>query len=86
MQNLEPQTSELKFKSFEKNFDEKFSGTKLDSPVFDKVLSILELDDTLMVTKPDCSARNTVEAQHVIRQRFDRKISVYIWNMGVIKE
>ncbi|MFT8759512.1 MAG: recombinase family protein [Oenococcus oeni] len=85
-QDLNSQIADLKSKGAEKVYSEKFTGTKVDRPIFDQVLAELKSGDTLMVTKLDRFARNTLEAQQVIRDLFNRRVSVYILNMGVIED
>ena len=85
-QDLNSQIADLKSKGAEKVYSEKFTGTKVDRPIFDQVLNELQSHDTLMVTKLDRFARNTLEAQQVIRKLFERQVSVYILNMGVIED
>lgn len=85
-QDLNSQIAELKKSGAAQIYSEKFTGTSTDRPVFDKVLSLLNSGDTLIVTKLDRFARNTFEAQKVIRDLFERKIAVHVLNMGIIED
>ena len=85
-QDLDAQIEELKNKGAQKIYSEKFTGTRVDRPVFKKVLKKLKKGDTLMVTKLDRFARNTVEAIQVVQELFDKKIAVYILNIGIIED
>ena len=85
-QDLESQIEELKNKGAEKIYSEKFTGTRVDRPVFERVLKKLKKGDTLMVTKLDRFARNTVEAIQVVQKLFNKKIAVHILNIGIIED
>lgn len=80
-QDLESQIEELKNKGAEKIYSEKFTGTRIDRPVFEHVLKELKKGDTLMVTKLDLFARNTVEAIQVVQKLFNSQIAVHILNI-----
>ena len=85
-QDLESQIEELKNKGAEKIYSEKFTGTRVDRPVFERVLKKLKKGDTLMVTKLDHFARNTVEAIQVVQKLFNSQIAVHILNIGIIED
>ena len=85
-QDLESQIEELKIRGAEKIYSEKFTGTSVDRPVFERVLKKLKKGDTLMVTKLDRFARNTVEAIQVVQKLFNKKIAVHILNIGIIED
>ena len=85
-QDLESQIEELKNKGAEKIYSEKFTGTRIDRPVFERVLKKLKKGDTLMVTKLDRFARNTVEAIQVVQKLFNNQIAVHILNIGIIED
>ena len=85
-QDLESQIEELKNKGAEKIYSEKFTGTRIDRPVFERVLKKLKKGDTLMVTKLDRFARNTVEAIQVVQKLFNSQIAVHILNLGIIED
>lgn len=85
-QDLKAQIAALKTKGAEQIYQEKFTGTKINRPVFDHVLEILKPGDTLMVTKLDRFARNTAEAIQVVHELFERNIAVHILNIGTIED
>ncbi|NUF26398.1 recombinase family protein [Lactobacillus mellis] len=85
-QDLAGQIEELKNKGAEKIYSEKFTGTRVDRPVFERVLKKLKKGDTLMVTKLDRFARNTVEAIQVVQKLFNSQIAVHILNIGIIED
>ncbi|MDN5831461.1 MAG: recombinase family protein [Staphylococcus equorum] len=83
-QKLENQNLLLTNAGAEKIYQEKFTGTTIQRPVFNKLLNELEQEDTLIVTKLDRFARNTREALDIIQKLFDRNVKINILNMGII--
>ena len=65
-------------------FWDAFTGTKTSRPNFNKLLEILEEGDTLIITKLDRFARNTVEGINVVQHLLDRGVRVNILNMGTV--
>lgn len=65
-------------------YQDAFTGTKTDRPNFSKLLEILREGDTLIVTKLDRFARNTVEGISVVQHLMERGVRVHILNMGVV--
>ena len=51
-------------------FDEQYTGTKLDRPIFKKLIESLKTGDILVVSKLDRFARNTVEGIKVVEKLF----------------
>lgn len=84
-QDLDAQIEELKNKGAQKIYSEKYTGTRVDRPVFEHVLKELKKGDTLMVTKLDCFACNTVEAIQVVQKLFNKQLAVHILNIGIIE-
>jgi len=84
-QDLEAQIQALKGEGCEKIYSEKFTGTKVDRPQFQELLSILREGDTLVVTKLDRFARSASDAIQIVRELFDRGVRVHILNMGLIE-
>ncbi|MGL5190905.1 MAG: recombinase family protein [Cetobacterium sp.] len=66
-------------------FKEQYTGTTTDRPVFNEVLKTLKEDDTLVVTKLDRLARNTIEGIEIVQDLFDRYISVHVLNVGLLE-
>ena len=60
------------------------SGAK-ERPVFNEVLSILEKDDILVVTKLDRFCRTTKEGLQYIDILLETGIKIHILNMGLIE-
>ena len=61
------------------------TGTKLDRPILSELLNSLKASDTLIVTKLDRFARNTVEGIQIIEDLFNRGISVHVLNVGLLE-
>lgn len=66
-------------------YQEAYTGTSTDRPVFNTLLEKLEANDTLVVTKLDRLARNTVEGIQIVEQLFNRNISVHVLNVGLLE-
>lgn len=84
-QDLHSQILELKQHGAEIINSEKFTGTKMERPEFEKLINQLNSGDTLMVTKLDRFARNSIEAQRVVKELFDRGVAIHILNLGIIE-
>ena len=67
-------------------YEEQYTGTKLDRPVFTKLISRLRENDILVVSRLDRFARNTVEGLKVVEELFKRKISIHILNVGLLED
>ena len=65
-------------------YQDAFTGTKTSRPNFNKLLAILKEGDTLIITKLDRFARNTVEGINVVQHLLGRGVRVNILNMGTI--
>lgn len=85
-QMLESQVHELLGAGVDKIYKEKYTGSTIYRPVFEKLLKKLRPHDVLVVTKLDRFARNTHEALEVMQVLFDRQIAIYILNIGLIDE
>lgn len=66
--------------------EEQYTGTKLDRPLFKDLLSKLQADDILVVSKLDRFARNTVEGIKVVEQLFTQKVAIHILNIGLLED
>lgn len=83
-QKLENQIIDLKTAGAEKIYQEKFTGTTVNRPEFDKLLKDLQKGDTLVITKLDRFARNTKDALEIIQNLFERGIKINVLNIGQI--
>lgn len=64
---------------------EQFTGTTTERPIFNEVIKMLVAGDTLVVTKLDRLARNTVEGIEIVQQLFKKDISVHVLNVGLLE-
>lgn len=84
-QDLEVQLQALESESCDKIYFEKFTGTKADRPELNKVLELLKEGDTLVVTKLDRLARNTVEGIEIVKELFSKGVRVHVLNVGLLE-
>jgi len=84
-QDLEVQLQQLKKEDCDKIYSEKFTGTKADRPQLKKVLDQLKEGDTLVVTKLDRLARNTVEGIEIVKGLFAKGVRVHVLNVGLLE-
>lgn len=66
-------------------FEEQFTGTTTDRPIFKKVINELESGDMLIVCKLDRLARNTVEGIETVQALFNKGVSVHVLNIGLLE-
>lgn len=85
-QDLESQIQALEKEGCDIIYKEKFTGTKKDRPEFQKLLSVLEEGDTLVVTKLDRFARSAADGMEIIKRLFERGIKVHVLNMGLVED
>lgn len=85
-QELEVQLAALKNENCDLIFSEKFTGTKADRPKLKEVLSVLKEGDTLVVTKLDRLARNTVEGIEIVKDLFSKGVRVHVLNVGLLED
>lgn len=82
--SLEVQENLLKENGAEKIFVDSFTGTKIDRPNFDKLISVLKSGDTLIVTKLDRFARSVSQASGLITELIDKGITINVLNLGIL--
>lgn len=85
-QELEVQLQALEAENCDSIYSEKFTGTKADRPQLQEVLSLLKERDTLVVTKLDRLARNTVEGIEIVKNLFARGVRVHVLNVGLLED
>ncbi|MEH7144750.1 recombinase family protein [Priestia megaterium] len=85
-QELEVQKKALENESCEVIYSEKFTGTKTDRPKLKELLTMLKEGDTLVVTKLDRLARNTVEGIEIVKSLFDKNVRVHVLNVGLLED
>ncbi|SPF36153.1 Site-specific recombinase, DNA invertase Pin [Candidatus Desulfosporosinus infrequens] len=64
---------------------EQFTGTTTERPVFTKLISELKQGDTMVVSKLDRLARNTVEGIQIVQELFDKGVAVHVLNVGLLE-
>ena len=64
---------------------EQYTGTTTDRPIFNKLINDLKQGDTLVVTKLDRLARNTVEGISIVQDLFNKGIAVHVINIGLLE-
>lgn len=80
--SLEHQETKLIEAGAQEVVKEGSTGTRVDRPLFSKLIKKLEAGDTLIVAKLDRFARNTREGLEVIQQLIDKNVTFKILNMG----
>ena len=80
--SLEAQEKQLIENGAEVIFRESFTGTKKHRPELDKLMSVLQEGDTLIVTKLDRIARSTVHGINIIEELLAKGVTIHILNMG----
>lgn len=82
--SLEGQVELLKQNGATKIYKDSFTGTKIDRPEFDKLISQLKDGDTLIVTKLDRFARSMSQGSQLVNELIDKGIRVNILNIGIM--
>lgn len=82
--SLEVQTTLLKEAGAQKVFYDSYTGTTTDRPEFDKLKSVLEKGDKLLVTKLDRFARSASQGSVLIESLIERGVTVHVLNIGVM--
>ena len=82
--SLEDQCEKLTEAGAVKVFVDKFTGTKIDRPEFDKLKAVLTDGDTLVVTKLDRIARTAAGGIALVDDLISRGVKVHILNMGMM--
>ncbi|WP_415331026.1 recombinase family protein [Clostridium perfringens] len=66
-------------------YKEQFTGSVIERPVLNEVLSELQSGDMLVVTKLDRLARNTVEGIEIVQELFKKEVAVHVLNIGLLE-
>ena len=82
--SLEAQKQLLKENGAEKIYSDAFTGTKAHRPELDKLLSVLQPGDKLVITKLDRIARSASQGIELVQTLLDRGIIVHVLNMGLL--
>lgn len=82
--SLEAQENALREAGATKIYADAFTGTKSHRPELDKLLAVMQSNDTLKVTKLDRIARSATQGIELIQSLLDKSITVHVLNMGVM--
>lgn len=82
--SLEAQASAVKAAGADMIYSDAFTGTKKDRPELNKLLSVINKGDKLIVTKLDRIARSATQGAELIQSLLDKGITIHILNMGVL--
>ncbi|WMT28763.1 recombinase family protein [Bacillus aerius] len=83
---LEVQIIALEKEGCDNIYSERITGTKSERLQLQKVLSIIKEGDTLVVTKLDRLARNTVEGIQIVKGLFSKGVRVHVLNVGLLED
>lgn len=81
---LEAQIELLKKQGCEKIYTEEYTGKEMKRPQLKMLLDEIQNGDMLIVTKLDRLARNIIEGSQIISELFERGVSIYILDMGLL--
>ncbi len=65
---------------------EAYTGMKMERPKFTKLIKKLKAGDTLVVCKLDRFARTATDGVNLIKELFEKGISVHVLNMGLVED
>lgn len=82
--SIESQEQQLKDNGATEIYSDSFTGTKIDRPELDKLLSILQDGDTLIVTKLDRIARSLSQGSDLVNELINKGVKVNILNIGIM--
>ncbi|MDU6975960.1 MAG: recombinase family protein [Clostridiales bacterium] len=84
--SLQAQAEEIKVRYENAEvIEEQYTGTSTDRPIFTELVQKLNAGDTLVVTKLDRLARNTVEGIQVVEKLFAKGVAVHVLNVGLLE-
>lgn len=82
--SLEAQENALRSAGATKIYADTFTGTKAHRPELDKLISVMQSGDTMVVTKLDRIARSATQGIDLTKMLLDRGIVVHVLNMGLM--
>ena len=82
--SLDAQVNALQEAGAEKIFSDVFSGRTTKRPELDKLLRVIQADDTLIITRLDRIARSLIQGVQLLENLSDRGIIVEVLNLGTI--
>ncbi len=82
--SLEAQEKALRESGATVIYHDAFTGTKVDRPELNKLMTMLRDGDTLVVTKLDRLGRSLSKTSELITELIERGITINILNLGVL--
>lgn len=82
--SLEEQESQLREHGAVMIFVDAFTGTKVERPEFQKMLSLIQPGDTIVATKLDRISRSASQGIALVDDLLARGVSLHILNMGIM--
>lgn len=82
--SLESQEQQLREHGAVEIYADSFTGTKIDRPKLDELLSKLQAGDTLIITKLDRIARSMTQGSELVNQLIEMGVRVHILNIGMM--
>lgn len=83
--SLEAQETKLKEAGCTEIILEAHTGMKMERPKFTELVNKLVAGDTLVVCKLDRFARTATDGVNLIKELFERGVSVHVLNMGLVE-
>ena len=84
--SLDAQIAALRKAGAQKIYADKYTGTSVDRPELEKLLSDIRPGDTLIVTRLDRIARSTIQGLNLIQSLVEKEVKVHVLDMGVISK
>ena len=82
--SLDAQVKALQEAGAEKIFSDVFSGRTTKRPELDKLLRVIQANDTLIITRLDRIARSLIQGVQLLENLSNRRIIVEVLNLGTI--
>ena len=86
-QSLSDQINQLQQNGIDKDniYFEKFTGTTINRPMFERLTNKVKAGDIITVTKLDRLARNTREALNVLDPLMNKGVKINVLNIGMLE-
>lgn len=84
--SLEDQETKLKENGAEQVFVDAFTGTKLERPEFQRLISLVQAGDIIIATKLDRVSRSASQGIALVDELLAKGVTLHILNMGIIND
>ncbi len=84
--SLESQEQKVREAGAQYIYTDVFTGTKAERPELDRLLSVIQEGDTLIVTKLDRISRSVRQGIELITMLHEKGIKIHVLNMGMIDD